>query len=371
MWVSSFLLVSWFGGASRAEPLGIWELAASHEVPVVAEMAFEAGGLVVMSDQRTAVLGVRPESGLVVWKRRLAGASGLWALNAGDPSRDVVLVANGTESLVAYRADVGQRLWELPLDCAAGGCQTRVVHAAAEVVLLEQGAEAKLTRVEASTGKAMWSAPGGTARAVVVTPSFVALEEAQSPFDVVFLETLSGRELGRWTKERKAPASAMFEHRGRLISVELRPEDGGLARVVLVRPDGGVDNERFIGRPAAFSTEPVLAAMTAKGVAIWTPEPQKNRSFLTTMRLEAPFTARTESVATASAPLIAQGTLSFFPGGVTLSFVRFSEQLESAVMEGVSGERPLAFADGKKVIFVERRAKASLLLQLAQRRAHE
>ncbi len=124
------LFASRTGAAADGGPLptGVWELAATHKAPFEMRTLEPLAGVLVMSDLTGVVAAIRPDSGLVVWTRKVAAIerlSGVWPLATAEGG--VVLAAG--DSLQAFRADVGSRLWERDLGCQLNGCQTRVVHA--------------------------------------------------------------------------------------------------------------------------------------------------------------------------------------------------------------------------------------------------
>jgi hypothetical protein len=361
MWGVWMFLLLGSPRASADPPEGIWELAASHRLPIDARVVLGAGGLVVASDLRTAILGVRPDSGLVVWQRKLgAGPHGvqLWRVRGAE---DVVLVRG--DKLVAYRADVGVRLWEKDLGCREA-CEVRVVHAGpldegrGEAIYLAQGGvvQEAVMRVDPVRGEPMWAnaAKVRHPRAVVTGEAFAAFEEGQAPFSVVFVEPATGRELGRWEKVRQVPSSALLVQGGRLVAVELRPEDGGLASVVILRPDGEVLSERHIARPSVVQTEPMLARARGRGLGIWTPDPARGRAFVTSMELEPPWKARTESVATSSAPVDGRGLA--FVWGEPWQLVMAGEG-GTMILPTAEVGPPRAFAVDGRLVVVERAAK--------------
>ncbi|MBL8785772.1 MAG: hypothetical protein JNJ59_12765, partial [Deltaproteobacteria bacterium] len=125
------------GQEAAPEPLpeGLWELANAHELPFAARALTAGRNVVIVSDLATQVAGVRPDSGLVVWRRKATGDAlrgGPWILSAAPPSaeRDAATAPNdGAEivvvagdALTAWRADVGARLWERDLGCRDDLC---------------------------------------------------------------------------------------------------------------------------------------------------------------------------------------------------------------------------------------------------------
>ena len=318
------LIGLWSGHEAAAQdpppPQGIWELANGHDLGFKAQVAFESGGLLVASDLKSKVVGVRPDSGLVVWSRELgANAQTLHRLETSmTPDGDVVLVVD--DGLKAFRADVGTRLWELAFSCRGELCDQRVVYAGpvagrgagqagrpelmSQVLLLARGGsvQSELVRLDPRSGRAMWKKGAATVhpRRVVVAPSFIAVEEAVAPFTVVFVSPEDGQVLGRWERRVAGvaqPPSELIADDDRLVAIDLRPGDGTLAHVIVVGPSGEVITERQVARPAPLSGVEQLSVEVGSvppGLALFTPVPAERRSVLTLLRLQAPWTARSE-----------------------------------------------------------------------------
>ena len=305
-------------------PVGLWELAASHTSPFELRETHSLGHLLVVSDLATAVAVVRADSGLVAWTRKLPGQDGpvgVWSM----PSPEGGLVLAGRDTLQAFRGDVGSRLWERELGCAAGGCQLRVVFAGATpegdpALYLATGGvvQDQLVRLDPATGKPLWykAATVQHPRRVLATRDLLVVEDAISPFALRFLDPADGKLLGAWEPRHEAGPRPVSELSlmpdGRMLTVDLRP-DNGLALVTLIGRAGAEETQRQVPRAAQITNQPVRAALTDDGLAIFTPDPAGQGAFVTTMLLAAPFTARTEQIKSWGEPLLSGGRWAFAP----------------------------------------------------------
>lgn len=313
--------------AVPATPLGVWEVANSHELPVRAELAFAAGGVLVVSDRETRVIGFRPDSGLTVWSRELtAKDASIHHLETSATAEGAIVVIADT-ALRGFRADVGTRLWEVPMRCEGALCAERIVYAGpvtylaarqpedpaksrprpdlkADVLLLARGGQvqSEVIRLDPRTGRPMWNAaaPVLHPRRALVAQNFIAVEEAISPFGITFLDPNDGKVLGRF--ERKLanvsrPLGELAVAGDLLIAVDLRPADGALASIVVLDTTGRIVTERQMSRPAPLGGVehlPVEGQAIAAGFAVLTPVPAQKKAVASILRLENPWTVRTE-----------------------------------------------------------------------------
>lgn len=305
-------------------PTGLWELAATHASPLDTHEVQGLGHLLVVSDLSTAVAAIRVDSGLVAWTRKLTGRDGpvgIWSMPT--PEHGLVLAARDT--LQAFRADVGTRLWERELGCAADGCQLRVVFAGPTLdgepaLYLATGGvvQDQLVRLDPLTGKPLWykAAPVRHPRRAFAARDLLVVEDAVSPFTVRFIDPADGRLLGDYEpKDDAGPRPVSELHLvpdGRVLAVDLRPVSG-LALVTVLARTGAVETQRQVPRAAQIANQPVRSALTRDGLSIFTPDPGAQGAFVTTMLLSEPFTARSEAIKTWSEPLSIGGRWVFAP----------------------------------------------------------
>lgn len=317
------LLLLWCWGSAWAAPTprvvavpdGVWELAATHQAPFDMRTIEPLGGVVVISDLQASVAAVRPDSGLVVWKRNIPAietASGVWPL--ATDTGGVVLAAGAT--LQAVRADVGMRLWERDLGCQRSGCVTRVVHATSHggkspVLFLAAGGvvQSELVRLDPLTGKPMWhrAAKVQHPKRVMSLPHVLVSEDALAPYAVRFFDPEDGRAFDSWeplSSGIEGPVSELvLLPDGRTLAVDLRPKDGALAQVTLLSARGQQITERKIPKSPTITNAPVMAGAVERGVAVFTPDPARGAGFVTTMLLNTPWSAHTEQVPSWAEPL--------------------------------------------------------------------
>lgn len=413
--IAPLLTVSLVAGASSPRalaepPLGIWEIASGHDLPVRAELAFASGGVLVVSDRATRVLGVRPDSGLTVWSRELSSAdSAIYPLETSHTTEGAIVVVADT-SLRGFRADVGTRLWEQPMKCEAL-CSERIVFAGpvsraetadkarserpelrGDVLLVARGGavQSELVRIDPRTGRVMWQAPALHPRRALVAPSFVAVEESIAPFGVVFLDPSDGAVRGRFERKSGGQARPLGElavspQGDLLVALDLRPGDGALANVVVLDGSGRVVTERQMGRPAALGGVehlPIEAHRIAAGFAVFTPVPASKKAVLSILRLEAPWTVRTE-VLTDTRPSgagpLGSGVVRF--GGDAAWFVARGPERTVAVtvahaaraevsVDGFAQEPAAVIALGPSLLLVGPPAKDGASLATVDRRGH-
>jgi len=317
--------------ASAADPLaeplptGLWELAATHKAPFEMRMLEPLAGVLVMSDMTGSLVAIRPDSGLVVWTRKVPAIetmSGVWPLATADGG--IVLAAG--DSLAAFRADVGSRLWERDLGCQLNGCQTRVVHASVPdggkepMLFLAAGGivQSELVRLDPVTGAPMWRRAATVAhpKRVLATRDLLVSEDSLDPYTVRFFHPADGRVLGVWQPVSggvpKPVSDLILLPDGRTIAVDLRPSDG-LALVTVLSSSGGEITERQLKRPAQVINSAVLAGRVDDGLAIFTPDPGAGLAYVTTMLLDEPYSARTEQVKSWAEPLRLAGRWAFAP----------------------------------------------------------
>lgn len=306
-------------------PTGLWELAATHKAPFEMRTLEPLAGVLVMSDMTGQVAAIRPDSGLVVWTRKVPAIetlSGVWPLATVDGG--IVLAAG--DSLAAFRADVGSRLWERDLGCQLNGCQTRVVHASVPdgskdpMLFLAAGGivQSELVRLDPVTGAPMWRRAATVAhpKRVLAARDLLVSEDSLDPYTVRFFDPADGKVLGVWQPGSggvpKPVSDLILLPDGRTIAVDLRPSDG-LALVTVLSSNGGEITERLLKRPAQVTNAAVLAGRVDDGLAIFTPDPGAGLSYVTTMLLDAPYTARTEQVKSWGEPLRLVGRWAFAP----------------------------------------------------------
>ncbi len=297
-------------------PEGIWELAATHQAPFEMRTLEPLAGVLVVSDLAGSVAAVRPDSGLVVWTRKVSvieSLGGVWPL--ATDGGGLVLVAGTT--LSAYRADVGTRLWERALGCQKLGCIQRVVHAASHddgkttMLFLAGGGlvQTELARLDPKTGQPLWrrAVEVQHPRRALSRRDLLVVEDAVAPYTVRFIDPVDGVLRGTWDPSSSGIEGAVTELMlladGRTVAVHLRPGDDALALVTVLSPEGREITGRRVPRPAQVTNQPVLATPIADGLAIFTPEPQAGVAYVTTMLLAEPWSARTEQVRTWSEPL--------------------------------------------------------------------
>lgn len=321
------LFVSRLGVAADGEPLpvGLWELAATHKAPFEMRMVEPLAGVLVMSDMTGSVAAIRPDSGLVVWTRKVPAIetlSGVWPLATAEGG--IVLAAGA--SLQAFRADVGSRLWERDLGCQLNGCLTRVVHASVRaggseaMLFLAAGGivQSELARLDPVTGAPLWRRAATVAhpKRVLASRDLLISEDSLEPYLVRFFDPSDGQALGTWQPGGGAAPRPVTELMllpdGRIIAVDLRPPDG-LALVTVLSATGGEITERQLKRPAQVTNVAVATGPVEDGLAIFTPDPSGGSAYVTTMLLEAPWTARTEQVKSWSEPLRVAGKWAFAP----------------------------------------------------------
>jgi len=371
--------------APPAEPLpdGLWELANAHELPFAARTLTAGRDVVIISDLATQIAGVRPDSGLVVWRRKATGLAlrgGPWLLpggsggsgGRGDPKDAEVVVVAG-DALTAWRADVGARLWERDLGCQGDLCAERVALASDAGLYLAVGGVVQdgLMRLDPTSGAPLWAKPArvGHPRKVLANgpPSvdrqgLLVVEDGQAPFTVHFLDPVDGRELGTWTRAKdpvtglaRPPSELLVRADGRVAAVELRPTEG-LAEVTLIGRDGTELTERAVPRPAGVTSMPVRALLTADGLAIVTPSPEAGLALVTTMLLDKPWTARTERVKSWADPLMTASGLVFPPSiGADPVWSASGSSRWSRSLPGVDGAsgRTSTFVIGARLVALE------------------
>lgn len=391
-------------------PLGIWEIASGHDLPVRAELAFASGGVLVVSDRATRVVGVRPDSGLTVWSRELSSAdAAIYPLETSHTAEGAIVVVADT-SLRGFRADVGTRLWEIPMKCEAL-CSERIVFAGpvaraeaqdkarserpelrGDVLLVARGGsvQSEVARIDPRTGRVMWQAPALHPRRALVGPSFIAIEESIAPFGVVFLDPADGAVRGRFER-RSGPGArplgelAVSPQSDLLVALDLRPGDGALANVIVLDGAGRVVTERQMGRPAALGgleQLPIEAHRIAAGFGVFTPVPASKKAVLSILRLESPWTVRTEVLADtrpSGAGPLGSGVVRF--GGDAAWFVaRGPERTVNvtvahaaraeASVDGFAQEPSAVIALGPSLLIVAPPAKDGASLATVDRRGH-
>ncbi|MCC6622889.1 MAG: PQQ-like beta-propeller repeat protein [Deltaproteobacteria bacterium] len=304
---------------SAADPSaaeGVWVHAEKHALDLpIRWVAPATEGVVVVSDLERTVVGVRVDSGLVAWSRKLTGVRGVWVVD------DVVVVSAG--ELVGFHADVGTRLWSRPMGCpsATDACDARVVDAGAVGLWVADGGpvQGSVARLDPQTGQPLWAAPASVAHARrLVSPSrdpgaapWVAVEEGQAPFTIRFLEPGTGRELGAWTRRVAGIARPCHELVGHarlgLIAVDARPGDGSLAHVFVVAPDGSERTTRRIPRDGRTRNQVVWVGAGDQALALFVPDPGAGGGQLVSLDLAEPWTATSTTLTSWSQPLAARG----------------------------------------------------------------
>lgn len=348
-WLATLIVLTLTPRAVAADaedpPQGIWELAATFRAPFDMRLLEPLAGVLVTSDMQGAVAALRPDSGLVVWNRKVPASdamSGVWLL----PSAEGGIVLAAGDGVQAFRADVGTRVWERDLGCLPGGCQTRVIHAAAHdggkdaLLFLATGGivQSEVVRLDPFTGKPMWrrAAEARHPKRVLATPQLLVVEDSQAPFAVRFIDPADGRALGVWEPiadgAPKPLSELLWLRDGRLAAIDLRPAGTVLAQVTILNARGEAITERQIPRAQQVTNAAVLAAELDDGLAIFTPDPSAGASWVTAMLLAPPFTAKTEQVRSWAEPVMLAGRWAFAPsaaGGVwsTTGAARWSREV--------------------------------------------
>jgi len=376
--------------APESPPIGLWELAATHASPLDTHEVQALGQLLVVSDLATAVAAIRVDSGLVAWTRKLTGRDGpvgVWSMPTGDGG----LVLAARDTLQAFRADVGTRLWERELGCAAGGCQLRVVFAGptpagAPALYLATGGvvQDQLVRLDPLTGKPLWykAAPVLHPRRALAAAELLVVEDAVSPFAVRFIDPADGRLLGTYEPRDEAGPRPVSELHlmpdGRVLAIDLRPASG-LALVTVLSRSGVEETQRQVPRAAQITNQPVRSALTDDGLSIFTPDPGAQGGFVTTMLVSAPFTAKSEAIKSWGEPLLVGGRWAFAPSvrGAAAAWSTVGGGRWSRAVAGIDPDpvRSRTFAAADRLVLVEpgeSRAKVSALatLEAASGRLH-
>ncbi|MFT7578472.1 MAG: hypothetical protein ACI9MR_000130 [Myxococcota bacterium] len=274
------------GGPTLAAEPGIYRPTEEFRAPFEVRWSAvspEASDVVVISDLSTGVAAIRADSGVVVWTRLgLGTVRGVW-VRGGD-----VIVA--ADRLSAYRIDVGTRVWDTDMECDAHGkrCRARVVHVDTDGVYVASGGQVqnRLMLFDLVTGKRRWrkKAEVQHPRAVVAGNDFVAIQEANPPYAVSFVSKANGKVLGRWVRRVKGiprPASDLFlDSRGRLVALDLRPEDGSLLELNVVGRSGKALFSGAIPRPQGLTRYPVWATVEINTLLVLVPEPEQERAQL-------------------------------------------------------------------------------------------
>ncbi|PKN59135.1 MAG: hypothetical protein CVU56_02075 [Deltaproteobacteria bacterium HGW-Deltaproteobacteria-14] len=300
--------------ASYAEEPGFYRVSAELGAPFAARWLDPGARELVVSDGATGVGAVRLDSGVVAWSRvPKGGVRGVWA------TADVVVVAGDT--VAVYRRSVGTQLWERALGCGEGGrCQARVLWADERGVVLATGGEVQsaMQRLDLETGEPKWKNPVVAAhpRRVLVAGGTLAVVEGLPPFSVVFVEALSGRERGRWTRRVAGvprPMSDLWlDPRGELTAAELRPRDGGLLEVALVDTAGHEALDARVRRPAGVDTSPIFATAVGHRLVAFAPSPASGDGRLVIVDLaQASAAPAVVTVPTWMAPVEVGGRLVF------------------------------------------------------------
>lgn len=261
--------------AGHAEEPGFYRVSAELGAPFAARWIDPGEREIVVSDGATGVGAVRLDSGVVAWSRvPRGGVRGVWA------TADAVVVAGNT--VAVYRRSVGTQLWERDLGCGDDGhCKARVLWADERGVVLASGGEIQsaVQRLDLETADPKWKDPLVAAhpRRVLVGGGTLALVEGLPPFSVVFVEALSGRERGRWTRRVAGvprPMSDLWlDPRGELTAAELRPRDGSLLEVALVDTAGHEALDARVRRPAGVDTSPIFASAMGHRLVAFAPSP--------------------------------------------------------------------------------------------------
>jgi len=350
-------------------PTGLWELAATLKAPFEMRTLEPLAGVLVMSDLTGSVAAIRPDSGLVAWTRKVPAIetlSGVWPLATAEGG--IVLAAG--DSLQAFRADVGSRLWERDLGCQLNGCQTRVVHASVReggrdaMLFLAAGGivQSELVRLDPTSGAPLWRRAATVAhpKRVLASRDLLVSEDSLEPYLVRFFDPADGRVLGTWQPglpDAPKPASdLMLLPDGRTIAVDLRPSDG-LALVTVISSTGNEITERQLKRPAQLMNVAVMAGRVDDGLAIFTPDPSNGVAYVTTMLLEEPWTARTEQVRSFAEPLRLAGRWAFAPSvrapAATWSTTGTGRWAREVVGIDASPTRTRSFAAGGRLTLVD------------------
>ena len=366
-------------GARAAEPVGdsvpsgLWELAATHKAPFDMRLIEPLGKLLVVSDLTGQVAAIRPDSGLVAWSRKvpseasLGGAmSGVWPLATDDGG--VVLAAG--DSITAFRADVGSRLWERDLGCQTNGCHTRVVHASVPagskdaVLFMATGGvvQSELVRLDPLTGVPMWrrAATVQHPKRVIATKALLISEDSIEPYTIRFFDPADGRVIGAWQPSiggvTKPVSELLHLADGRTVAIDLRPESG-LASVTVLSATGSEITERQVPRPTGVTNLATVAARVDDGLAIFTPDPSNSAAYVTTFLLDAPWTARTEKITTWAAPMLVSGKWTFAPSiraaGAGWSSTGNGRWAREVTGIDTSPQRTRTFAVGARLVMVD------------------
>ncbi len=178
--------------------------------------------------------------------------------------------------------------------------------------------QSELVRLDPLTGAPLWRRAATVAhpKRVLASRDLLVSEDSLEPYLVRFFDPSDGRVLGTWQPGvagvPKPVSDLILLPDGRVIAVDLRPSDG-LALVTVMSATGSEFTERQLKRPAQVSNAAVVAGPVDDGLAIFTPDPAGATAYVTTMLLEAPWTARTEQVKSWTEPLRLGGRWAFAP----------------------------------------------------------
>ncbi len=377
--IAPIALIACGGAAHAAEPVGdsvpsgLWELAATHKAPFDMRLIEPLGKVLVVSDLTGQVAAMRPDSGLIAWSRKVPSEaslgramSGVWSLATDEGG---IVIAAG-DSITAFRADVGSRLWERDLGCQSNGCHTRVVHASVPagskdpLLFLATGGvvQSELVRLDAATGAPLWrrAATVQHPKRVIATKSLLITEDSIEPYTIRFFDPADGRVIGAWQPSiggaTKPVSELLHLADGRTIAIDLRP-DSGLASVTVLSATGSEITERQVPRPAQVTNLATVAARVDDGLAIFTPDPSNSAAYVTTFLLDAPWTARTEKITTWAAPMLIGGKWTFAPSvraaGAGWSSTGNGRWAREVTGIDTSPQRTRTFAVGAKLALID------------------
>jgi hypothetical protein len=204
VWIGALVAVVGWGSSAAAQSWGaatrVLDAPRYYASPVGEVRWLDVGdGLLLVSDLRLGVAGLRVESGETAWN---AGAF-LGTLDRVERVGERVVLVGASVDVLERLS--GRRLWRRELGCGGrGGCQERVVYVGGEgvLVLAQDDGGARLGLVGLDDGKPRWRSALRVAAAseVRVVGGALVIEGGAGDGEARVVELVSGREVGADTR---------------------------------------------------------------------------------------------------------------------------------------------------------------------------